>query len=946
LRLLITGATGFIGSRLTQRALAQGETVRTLTRREWSQAPFVPERDRFFGQLPFLIPDAAFTDVEIVIHCAATSDNHIDHARAINVVGTIRLAEAAREAGAWAFIMLSSQSARADAAAAYGRTKYEAEQALLSLAGIGVTILRPGLVCGRGGLFGRIAGLVERWPVVPIVGAETPVQPIFVGDLIDAILRIAEGPGEFGGRVMQLGAASSIPLGELVSLVASSGSRRRKLFAPIPTNALTIGVRAAERIGIPLPVSSANVAGMRAVRTMVTDLDMQRLGIPDRPVADIIRLALEDRRPSATTSAASPGVDRPSDTLLVGTGRIGLVHAITLSRLPGAFLAGVADRSAAARRLLHSTGVLAPGHPSLDDALAAHSFDAVVLATPPASHLALARQCAERGMAVLIEKPACVGPEQIPLFERLDAATNVPLLVGYLMPGMAHLAGWIERLRRGDLGRVVGFEGFSLLSLMLEPNSQRWETSKEVSGGGVLANSSGHVLSLIHTALGDPIQIHGETRRVVSAEVEDTAIVQLDYGGFEGTHYSSWCIEGFPRQENRLVIRTDRGELCLTISMASFTHDDGTIEMTHQLDYDVGFNLAPDYAGGGIARELNDLSGRGGDGTVGPPMSLQRALGVERLLFAVYAAATEVREFAPVPWPPSGVLTTDGAPAPTAETTGSIRRVLDLRDLDVTATDIHAIPRCDWPEVVVFSNALGALHEAWPLNVTRVTMPNLLRQTRLIGDKRYLQLVQSLGPGGLVGGVRYGAAAALRKRNAGFWVAVTGLLAGELSALPHSFDGTVLLHPYVVDLALALDELRSLDTLLGIVRRERPRARVGLHSNLALAAANAIATLVEPVDELSVLASPNGQDGTLGRVRGWLETLTATRLTRLTAEVGPAPLNVHRLASREPERWAQGADALLVGGMAEPLVYERISPAVRRRWAGSFGGTPLPEAAW
>ena len=69
--MLITGATGFIGSRLATRALEHGYSVRTLTRSDWSGEPEVAHEGRHFGRLPEEVPAAAFPGVNVVVHCAA-----------------------------------------------------------------------------------------------------------------------------------------------------------------------------------------------------------------------------------------------------------------------------------------------------------------------------------------------------------------------------------------------------------------------------------------------------------------------------------------------------------------------------------------------------------------------------------------------------------------------------------------------------------------------------------------------------------------------------------------------------------------------------------------------------------------------------------------------------------------------------------------------------------
>ena len=84
-------------------------------------------------------------------------------------------------------------------------------------------------------------------------------------------------------------------------------------------------------------------------------------------------------------------------------------------------------------------------------------------------------------------------------------------------------------------------------------------------------------------------------------------VLNFVYPEFKGSHYCSWSIDGYPRQENRLIIWTEKGQLILTGSVGVFVSNSGEVDISHQLDFDVGFNLAPDYAGAGFTNELRDL---------------------------------------------------------------------------------------------------------------------------------------------------------------------------------------------------------------------------------------------------------------------------------------------------------------------------------------------------
>jgi nucleoside-diphosphate-sugar epimerase len=162
---LVTGATGFVGSRVLARWLDRGRSVRALVRDPGG----LPGVDTVVGDLrdhPSLA--RAVTGVDVVVHCAVDESDDLEQERAVNVGGTRALAEAALEAGCRRFVHISSCGAyalegvevvtedtplwpedRADSLV-YGATKAMAERSLQEVAarGLGVVILRPPNILG------------------------------------------------------------------------------------------------------------------------------------------------------------------------------------------------------------------------------------------------------------------------------------------------------------------------------------------------------------------------------------------------------------------------------------------------------------------------------------------------------------------------------------------------------------------------------------------------------------------------------------------------------------------------------------------------------------------------------------------------------------------------------------------------------------------------------
>jgi nucleoside-diphosphate-sugar epimerase len=290
--MLITGATGFIGSRLANLALVRGYTVKTLSRADWGDTPPVPASQRHLGSLPGQIPQEALKDVDVIAHCAAGMQEDEKIAAAVNVEGTVRLVDLAIQQGVETFIFLSSQSARPDALSAYGRTKYAAERALLSKDGVNIIILRPGLVTGPGsnGLYQRLSRMVESLPILPLVGGgRAIVQPIHVDDLCDAIFKCDQMAPQLKNMVLNLGHPQGVTLAEFLQAIALARLGQRKPALSIPIWLVEIAVRLVEALRIPFAITSSNVKGLKIVERMDTEADMARLNLILRPLEAMVQ---------------------------------------------------------------------------------------------------------------------------------------------------------------------------------------------------------------------------------------------------------------------------------------------------------------------------------------------------------------------------------------------------------------------------------------------------------------------------------------------------------------------------------------------------------------------------------------------------------------------------------------------------------------------------------
>lgn len=184
----ITGATGFVGQTLLNRALEQGFQVRALARRDQ------PARAGLTWVRGDLADTAALAllveGAEAVIHVAGVA-NAPDPAgfEDGNVTGTLNVVEAAKQAGVRRFINVSSLSAREPQLSAYGASKAKAEK-LVKASGLDWTTVRPPWIYGPGDRETLDMFRSARWGVVPMPPQVGRTSVIHVDDLARLLLAL------------------------------------------------------------------------------------------------------------------------------------------------------------------------------------------------------------------------------------------------------------------------------------------------------------------------------------------------------------------------------------------------------------------------------------------------------------------------------------------------------------------------------------------------------------------------------------------------------------------------------------------------------------------------------------------------------------------------------------------------------------------------------------
>lgn len=235
----VFGGSGFVGSQVVRQLAKAGHRVRVAVRQ-----PNLAYRMRMLGDVGQIeVVQANVRNVASVTRALEGAEACVNMVgllwesgrqkfQAVHVMGAKTVAERAKAGGVSRFVQISAIGADADSDSKYARTKAEGEEAVRA-AFPGAVIVRPSVVFGpEDKFFNRFGQMAAVSPALPLVGGDTRLQPVFVGDVAAVIAGAVSNPAA-EGLTYELGGPGVFTMREILQLILTETGRDRVLL-PLP----------------------------------------------------------------------------------------------------------------------------------------------------------------------------------------------------------------------------------------------------------------------------------------------------------------------------------------------------------------------------------------------------------------------------------------------------------------------------------------------------------------------------------------------------------------------------------------------------------------------------------------------------------------------------------------------------------------------------------------
>ena len=601
MKILLTGATGFLGRHIIRKLAGEGVEIVALIRKtsptkhlDSHRVTFVQGnlRDRKSLQ-------GVMKGVDAVVHAATSKGGPWPEFFADNVQGTEWLLEEAVQHKVKRFVFISSVAVyhhadvkdkavlkenhpKEQSPNHYARSKIEAEARVEKYyreKGLAITIIRPACIYGPGGFWYPSRLGFSAGKNYAVLGSGSSVVPLsHVDSVADLIWRsiIRE---EAVGKSYNIVEDEPVTRAEFLDLtreILYPGMKTVKfpyglarfIAWGLRTGLKMVGMNAPTRLA-PSALRLFSISVFYDNTQAKQDLNWQPQPDVRQTIRDMLRWHKEQSRPVSTMQTPEWPVviqgDRKIKTALIGAGAFAKTHLQILKQIKQAEVVAVCDPNTEGAGILADQYGIPHVFESLDALLEFSQPDAVHIISPAQTHAPLSIQAMRAGCHVLVEKPMAVHAAEAKEMIRVASQKNVKLCVEHsnLYDGMMIQARkWLNQRMVGKVIQVESWFGTGLSKMPMSPYVKYDGKDHWVYGlpGGVYQNFISHPLSCVLDVMGpiQNIQVKAMYHKAVPHQDTDELRVQFDNGSAIGTLSLSLCAT--PRS-NFIRIYGDEGTI-------------------------------------------------------------------------------------------------------------------------------------------------------------------------------------------------------------------------------------------------------------------------------------------------------------------------------------------------------------------------------------------------
>ncbi|MFC1569848.1 NAD-dependent epimerase/dehydratase family protein [bacterium] len=619
MKVLLTGATGFLGRHIIRKLTSEGAEVLALVRKTSQTSHLEHQHVKFIqGNLrDHLSIQKAMKGVDVIVHAATSKGGPWPEFFADNVQSTEWLLEEAVQHQVKRFVFISSVAVYHHASVKnqsilkedhpkeqntnhYSRSKIEAEALVEKYhteKGIATTIIRPACIYGPGGFWYPSRLGFSAGKNYAVLGRGQSVVPLSHVDSVAELIWLSLTKDEAIGKSYNIVEDEPITRVEFLKLT------RDTLYPNMKTIKFPYGLArfiawdlrtGLKMVGMNAPTRLAPQALRLFAISVYYDNTRAKQDLgwrpqPDVPqtIRDMLKWHKAQHTPVSTMQTPSWPVaiqgKQSIKTALIGAGAFAKTHLQILKNIPNVNVIALCDPNQDGAKALADQYKIPHVFQSLDDLLKSEKPDVVHIISPAQTHAPLSIQAMGTGCHVLVEKPMAVNAQEARQMIEVAEQHGVKLCVEHsnLYDAMMIQARqWLNQRAVGKVIQVESWFGTGLSKMPMSPyvnydGKDHWVYALP---GGVYQNFISHPLSCILDVMGpiQNIQTKAMYHKAVPHQNTDELRVQFDNGSVIGTLSLSLCAT--PRS-NFIRIYGDEGtiEIDFMSRVAFLNKDDGPL---------------------------------------------------------------------------------------------------------------------------------------------------------------------------------------------------------------------------------------------------------------------------------------------------------------------------------------------------------------------------------